>query len=649
MATDETRLLVRIEAQLRQFERAMQQASGSADKTAGRIERRFSTMERKLSGVGGSLGRLLAVAITGQTIRKVAEYADEWTTAGNKIAAASQIAGRAGRSLSDINKIAISTRSGLTETADLYAKLLRSTADVADSEEDVARATELVNKAFKAGGAATSEQAAGILQLSQALGSGILQGDELRSIRENAPLVAQAIAKEFKTTVAGLKALGQEGKLTSDRVFKAILAGAPQIEAAFARTTGTIGDAFTNFRNRLTESIGKINDEFGASHNITTLIYDIGTALSTVTDFIIAMHQPLAELGAFLNVIANAIDDLGDAAKNLPNPFSAKGVGGAQAQPPRIFDSQGNLLFEGTTPKQPKKPATQMSANDRIRRAFNTGLENAGDADLARILRERVPPPPLVPHAGGVGGAGTTGHHKKTPAEHFAEDLARVRDRIALLNTETAAVGKSTLVAEKARVTQELLNEAKRAGLEITPKIRAEIDAEAEAYAHAADVLEKTQQRFDAINEIASDFGGGLIDTIEGLADGTSNLNDILADTAKAIRHAALEAILLGNGPLAQLLGLGGVGGGVGGLFGKIIGGFGGGGPTAALAGVGAMPTPMAAFQGQRNGRVEHVVRIAPSPLFVTTMESSSQQAENRAVGRAPAVARNNSRRFGTP
>ncbi|TGS09320.1 phage tail tape measure protein, partial [Mesorhizobium sp. M4B.F.Ca.ET.190.01.1.1] len=112
-----------------------------------------------------------------------------WTEAGNKIAASAVVSGRSARSLDDLNKIATDTRSGLTETVDLYAKLLRATAGVAKNEQQVADATEIVNKAFKAGGAEASEQAAGILQLSQALSSGILQGDELRSIRENAPII----------------------------------------------------------------------------------------------------------------------------------------------------------------------------------------------------------------------------------------------------------------------------------------------------------------------------------------------------------------------------------------------------------------------------------------------------------------------------
>src|SRR5690606_168511 len=101
------------------------------------------------------------------------------------------------------------------------------------------------------------EQAAGILQLGQALGSGFLQGDELRSIRENAPLLAQAIANEFGVTIAKLKDLGAEGELTTDRVFKAILNAQKEIDAIFGTTSSTIAEGFTRVQNALTEYIGQ--------------------------------------------------------------------------------------------------------------------------------------------------------------------------------------------------------------------------------------------------------------------------------------------------------------------------------------------------------------------------------------------------------
>ena len=218
------------------------------------------------------------------TVKEVQEYADAWTSAGNKIRAASEVSGMQVRSLEELNVMANSTRSSLEGTVDLYAKLVRSSQGVAASELEVAKATETVTKAFKAGGSTTQEQIAGIVQLGQALGSGVLQGDELRSIRENAPLIAQAIAKEFKTTVGGLKKLGEEGELVAPRVFKAIINGSKDIDAAFNATNSTIADGFTRIKNALTEYIGTADKSNGATGMLVAGLTKLADNFETVAD-----------------------------------------------------------------------------------------------------------------------------------------------------------------------------------------------------------------------------------------------------------------------------------------------------------------------------------------------------------------------------
>jgi tape measure domain-containing protein len=276
VATDLDRLVVQLSADIRKFERRMANAAGITNKTANKMERRLRTFDKRLDQVGGGLRRTLlgttAALSTALSVREVKRYADAWTQAGNKIRASSQVAGRAGRSLEGVIEIANESRTGLAETSDLYAKLLRATKDVAQSELEVARATLIVNKAFKAGGAALSEQRAGILQLSQALGSGLLQGDELRSVRENAPLIAQALAKEFNTSIAGLKKLGADGELAIDRVFRAILNAQPEIEAAFAKTNATIADSFTRISNAFAQYIGQTDAALGTSQRLVSAL-----------------------------------------------------------------------------------------------------------------------------------------------------------------------------------------------------------------------------------------------------------------------------------------------------------------------------------------------------------------------------------------
>ena len=291
MASDDARLLVRLEVSQRKMEKQLARLEGRAITSATNIDKRFTRMNRTVSrgfedlSRSGSramlrLGTAVSAVTAGLGAATVRRYADAWTAAGNKLRAASQISGRQARSLSELNDIATANRAGLEETVDLYAKVLRATDALGASEAEAAKATQIVTQAFKAGGAAASEQAAGILQLGQALSSGVLQGDELRSLRENAPIITQAIADEFETTIGGLKELGAEGALTSDRVFRAIINAQEGIAAAFAQTRPTIADGFTAFTNGMTEFVAAMDQGSGASAGLTDRLSAIGGALS---------------------------------------------------------------------------------------------------------------------------------------------------------------------------------------------------------------------------------------------------------------------------------------------------------------------------------------------------------------------------------
>lgn len=304
MANDQfEKLVVQLSADLRGYQNAMARATGITNSRAREIENRYKRMS---ASINSAITAPLAGIGAALSVREITQYADAWTSAGNMIAAAAQSAGVQTRSLEELRRGADDARTSLGTYADLYAKLIRSASGVAKSEEEIALATSLVSKAMKAGGAAVSEQQAAILQLGQALGSGVLQGDELRSLRENAPIVAQAIADEFGVTIAGLKKLGEEGKLTSDRVFQAIIKAQAPIEAQFAKTNQTIADGLTRLGNAVTEYIGKAFEASGATAAINSIlgalagnIEAVGAAAAAAGAIILSRYVPaMARAGA---------------------------------------------------------------------------------------------------------------------------------------------------------------------------------------------------------------------------------------------------------------------------------------------------------------------------------------------------------------
>lgn len=346
MATDLQRLIVSLEARTKQFENALNKSVGISNKRASAIESRFARMNSKVtSSFSNTLRNSVSGLAAALGVREIINYADAWTEAGNKIRASATAAGVQTRSLDSLKEGANDARVAFGDYVDLYARLIRSASGVAKSENEIAAATNAVAKAFKAGGASASEQAAGILQLGQALGSGVLQGDELRSLRENAPVVAQAIATEFKTTISGLKQLGAEGKLTSDRVFRAIINAIPGIEKQFASTNQTIGDGFMVLRNNLTQYIGTTAETLGVTAAVNGVLQALAGNIGTVANAaaaagvtllatfgrgallagVAALANPFVALAAAIGTAAFAVTELWDDIVPLQGSFATLG------------------------------------------------------------------------------------------------------------------------------------------------------------------------------------------------------------------------------------------------------------------------------------------------------------------------------------
>lgn len=177
-------------------------------------------------------------------------------------------------------------RSSLEDLGDLYYKTALASKRFGASQEDVLKLTDIVSKSLVIGGADTNQQKSTILQLSQALGSGVLQGDELRSLRENAPILMDAIATFFNTDVGGLKEMGAKGLLTTEKLMQAILSSGDAVNTKFAQITPTIGQAMTVLGNKFSKLILDIQNSTGIFGTIAGIILEgvdlIGQAIDWV-------------------------------------------------------------------------------------------------------------------------------------------------------------------------------------------------------------------------------------------------------------------------------------------------------------------------------------------------------------------------------
>ncbi len=301
MATDVERLVIRLEASATRFEKEMARARDVAAKSTREIENNFARASAKAQksfngigkGISGELANLAKGAVAGFTVAEVGKMADSWVDLGNKVASSGAPLENVARIQSELVDIANRSATSIDSVGTLYSRLSRSAGELGATQGEVYRVTETVSKAFKMSGASAQEAESAVIQLSQALQSGRLQGDELRSILENAPDIAAAIAKEFGVSIGKLKEMGAAGELVAGRVFKAILNSSAGIDERFSKTASKISDKWVVLENNAKKYIG-------TSALVQTATAAIGAAMDALGNNIGMVANGAAALGVIL-------------------------------------------------------------------------------------------------------------------------------------------------------------------------------------------------------------------------------------------------------------------------------------------------------------------------------------------------------------
>ena len=257
--------------------------------------------------VTATFNRLFAIVAAGLSVREVAEYADSWTIVSNRIDLVTESAAELQAVQEELLTLANETRSDLQSTADLYGRVARASGELGLSQRDLIEFTRTVSQAIRISGATAQEASAGLVQLGQALASGALRGDELRSILEQMPRLARAIADGLGVTIGELRELGSEGELTAERVIQAIQSSAPGISEEFEKVTPTIAEAFTILQNGVTDFIGSLNQFTGAGGRTVELLSDIGEGLSDLADALTGNLESTDELSTGMQILATSL------------------------------------------------------------------------------------------------------------------------------------------------------------------------------------------------------------------------------------------------------------------------------------------------------------------------------------------------------
>lgn len=208
--------------------------------------------------------------------------------------------------------VANNTRASLESTSSLYVSTSRALKDYGYTQQEILQFTEATNNAMTIGGVGAQQQAAALMQLSQALGSGVLQGDEFKSIAEAAPILLDTIAEYMGKSRAEIKKLGGEGELTADVIFKAISGASEKFGEQAAKMPMTMGQALTVFSNNWQSMISKLLNDSGAMSGIASIIKLIADNLNLVVPIM---------AGFAVAVTAATVQVLGLNVAMLANPF----------------------------------------------------------------------------------------------------------------------------------------------------------------------------------------------------------------------------------------------------------------------------------------------------------------------------------------
>lgn len=271
------------------------QAAGAGNKAAsygrqvekaGQQTEQLGNKAKATAGLLGYLKTAFAAFVSIQTVRMLADTADRMQSLNNqiKLVTGSENAALAVRK--ELLAISNRTYADLEATGSLYVKAQRALQDYGYSQKQVLQFVEATNNAMRVGGVGAQEQAAALFQLSQALGSGRLQGDEFRSISEAAPILLDTLAEHLGKTRAEIRAMASDGKLTSDVIVEAVTAAGGKLAEQAGNMQVTLGGSLTVLKNNFAALVDEMLNGTGVMSVFAQGIKFIADNLQTFAQII---------------------------------------------------------------------------------------------------------------------------------------------------------------------------------------------------------------------------------------------------------------------------------------------------------------------------------------------------------------------------
>lgn len=261
--------------------------AGLQNSRLGTFIQQLNTSNDLLGIMQGTMGRLVgplaAFAGISFSIQSYIAMSDQLKTIEGQIKNVVKSGKETKRVEEEIYAMAGRSRQSYAESANLFTSVARNASELGKSTDDILKFTEDVSNAMLLGGGSAASQQAALIQLGQALGSGTLRGDELNSIMEQAPKLAETIAKGMGTTIGSLRKLGSEGKLTAKDVFEAVRKQSDSLKKDLGNMPWTVAQASSRIRDSVAQLFFSIENKFGFGDKVARVIATIADQVDKLT------------------------------------------------------------------------------------------------------------------------------------------------------------------------------------------------------------------------------------------------------------------------------------------------------------------------------------------------------------------------------
>lgn len=275
-------LNIQLELDQVKFQSGINNAQGRVKRFTDTTTKQLSNIERSMNSLNRVSANLFKAGIAGFGVNKLKGFADGYTEIQNKLRLVESASISSAKGLNNVFDIALKTNQSINATSGVYQRFAQNAETLKISQAQIASLTETVSKAVAVSGASAGAADAALTQFGQALGSGILRGDEFNSVMEQTPALAKAIATGLGVTTGELRNMAKEGKLTMDVLVPALERAKESVDDQFNTRILTISAAFENLNTSAIKWIGELDKSTGASEAFAKAINEIANHLTVV-------------------------------------------------------------------------------------------------------------------------------------------------------------------------------------------------------------------------------------------------------------------------------------------------------------------------------------------------------------------------------